>query len=174
MIQPERMRIAKSPNFERPHRRHVTTQCGSTRGAKAQDVEIVESTQPAASHLLIAEDDREMRRFLVECFREEGYRVTEEENGEALRRRILASGRSPGTSAPDILVSDIRLPGLTGLELLEQLRESDWSLPVILITAFGDESVHREGERLGAAMVLDKPFDTEELLNAVRTLAPVR
>jgi DNA-binding response OmpR family regulator len=172
MIHPERIRIVGSSELQRPGRRDVTTQYGSVRGAKAQDVGIDEPTQPAAAHLLIAEDDREMRRFLVECFREEGYRVTEAENGEELRRRISASGRCPETSAPDILVSDIRLPGLTGLELLADLRKSDWSLPVILITAFGDESVHREGKRLGAAMVLDKPFDAEDLVNAVKTLVP--
>jgi DNA-binding response OmpR family regulator len=130
--------------------------------------------EQAPAHLLIAEDDREMRRFLVESFEEEGYRVTEAENGEELRRRISASSRSRGASGPDILVSDIRLPGLTGLELLADLRKTDWSLPVILITAFGDESVHREGKRLGAAMVLDKPFDAEDLVNAVRELVPAR
>jgi FixJ family two-component response regulator len=59
------------------------------------------------------------------------------------------------------------------LELLADLRKSDWLLPVILITAFGDESVHDEGTRLGAAMVLDKPFDLEDLVDAVKTLVPV-
>jgi DNA-binding response OmpR family regulator len=172
MIQPERKRITESSTPQRPGRRQITPQCGSARGAKAQDFGIHEPTPPAAAHLLIAEDDRDMRRLLVECFQEEGYRVTEAEDGEELRRRIAASGRSPETPAPDILVSDVRLPGLTGLELLADLRRSDWSLPVILITAFGDESVHREGKRLGAAMVLDKPFDAEDLLNAVKTLVP--
>jgi DNA-binding response OmpR family regulator len=121
---------------------------------------------------VIAEDDRDMRRFLVESFEEEGYRVTEAANGEELRRRLFGPVGLHGIAAPDILISDIRLPGFTGLELLAELRESDWSLPVILITAFGDESTHDEGRRLGAAMVLDKPFDVEDLVGAVRTLVP--
>jgi len=130
--------------------------------------------QPAVAHLLIAEDDEEMRQLLVESFEEEGYRVTEAEDGEELRRRLSGWCGFPRTSTPDILVSDICLPGFTGLELLADLRESDWSLPVILITAFGDETVHSEGKRLGAAMVLDKPFDVEDLVNAVKTLVPPR
>jgi len=64
------------------------------------------------------------------------------------------------------------LPGFTGLELLAELRKSDWAFPVVLITAFGDETLHLEGKRLGAAMVLDKPFDIEELVVAVRLLVP--
>jgi len=172
MIQRERIRIVEVPGHRPPSRRPVAAQCGSARGAKAQDIGVDEPTQPVAPHLLIAEDDRDMRRFLVECFQEEGYRVTEAEDGEELRRRISESGCAPGVSPPDILVSDIRLPGMTGLELLADLRKSDWSLPVILITAFGDEAVHREGKRLGAAMVLDKPFDAEDLVNAVRALVP--
>ena len=170
----EQMRIEDRAEGQGLRRGRVGTQCGSARGTKAQDAVIDAPTWPAAAHLVIAEDDRAMRQFLVESFEEEGYLVTEAGNGEELRRRISASGRAPGTPAPDILISDIRLPGLTGLELLAYLRESDWSLPVILITAFGDEAVHLEGKRLGVAMVLDKPFDTEILLNAVKTLVPAR
>ena len=172
MIQPQRIRIVNSASIQWPGRRQVTRQCGSTRGTRSHDVGVEEPIQPAAAHLLIAEDEQEMRRFLVESFRDEGYRVTEAENGEELRQLLSEAGRSPGASGPDILVSDIRLPGFTGLELLADLRKSDWVLPVILITAFGDESVHHEGTRLGAAMVLDKPFDVEVLVDAVKSLVP--
>jgi DNA-binding response OmpR family regulator len=172
MIHSQRIRIVSSSNARLPDRPHVAGQSGSARGTKAWDAGFEEPTKPAAAHLLIAEDDPDMRRFLVECFRDEGYRVTEAEDGGELRRRLHEATRSPGAGAPDILVSDIRLPGFTGLELLADLRKSDWLLPVILITAFGDESVHDEGARLGAAMVLDKPFDVEDLVDAVRTLVP--
>ena len=166
------LRLVERSNAERPGRRHVIAQSGSVRGARAQNLPLDEATQPSAAHLVIAEDDGDMRRFLVESFEEEGYRVTEAANGKELRERLFGPHGLDGASPPDLLVSDIRLPGLTGLELLADLRQSDWSLPVILITAFGDESVHREGKRLGAAMVLDKPFDVEDLVNAVKTLVP--
>ena len=172
MIQPEPVRIQHGPNRRRRSRHQITTQCGSVRSARAQRPQLDEATQPYAAHLVIAEDDRDMRRFLVESFEEEGYRVTEAATGGELRRRL--SGRVHGDAVPDILVSDIRLPGFSGLELLADLRRSDWSLPVILITAFGDEAVHREGDRLGAAMVLDKPFDVDDLVSAVKALVPAR
>jgi FixJ family two-component response regulator len=60
------------------------------------------------------------------------------------------------------------MPGLTGLEVLAGLRKRDQSTPVILITAFGDEQTHAEAKRLGATAVIDKPFDTADLLTAVR------
>jgi CheY-like chemotaxis protein len=174
MIQPQSSRTVESPSPQPPGRGHVTTQCGSARGAKAQHLRIEESIQPAAAHLLVAEDDPEMRRFLVESFQEAGYRVTEACNGRELRQRLSGVGHYAEASTPDILISDILLPEYTGLEVLADLRKSDWLLPVILITAFGDDSVHREGTRLGAAMVLDKPFDVDDLVGAVRTLVPAR
>jgi DNA-binding response OmpR family regulator len=55
---------------------------------------------------------------------------------------------------------------LTGLDVLTELRWDDWAIPVILITAFGDEDTHAEGERLGAAAVFNKPFDIDSLCKA--------
>jgi len=166
-------RNGESGNGDGAGRRHVRPlQAGTSRGTRAESLRRGAPVESAAAHILIAEDNRDMRQFLVESFEEEGYRVTEAETGEELRRRLTASGRAGGGSAPDLVVSDIRLPGLSGLELLAALRESDWSLPVILITAFGDEAVHQEGKRLGAALVLDKPFDVEELVEAVKAIVP--
>lgn len=69
----------------------------------------------------------------------------------------------------DLLICDVRIPGVTGLSLLEELRE--WrpthELPVILITAFGSPEVHARARKLGASTVLDKPFPISALLAAV-------
>jgi len=172
MVHAESTRKPGSPTIQRAVRPRLTKQTGSSRGAKAQSVRPEKLPPPSAVHLLLAEDDGDLRRLLVETFEEEGFRVTEAADGRELRRWISLSGRSPQFARPDVLVSDIRLPGFTGLELLAELREKDWSLPVILITAYGDDRVHREGERLGAALVLDKPFDADELVSAVRRLVP--
>ena len=64
------------------------------------------------------------------------------------------------------MITDINMPTLTGLDVLTELRWDDWSVPVILITAFGDEQTHGEGARLGAAMVFNKPFELDELRRA--------
>jgi DNA-binding response OmpR family regulator len=170
MTQAETARDQRSSNDPRRSRHQIIAQTGACRNARAKLVPPETVTQPCPTHVVIAEDDRDMRRFLVESFEEEGYRVTEAATGAELRRRL--SGRLHGDAVPEILISDIRLPGFTGLELLSELRRSDWSLPVILITAFGDEAVHLEGDRLGAAMVLDKPFDVDDLINAVKAIVP--
>jgi DNA-binding response OmpR family regulator len=123
--------------------------------------------------VVVAEDDVEMRRMLAEALQEEGYEVTEIKDGGALRRFIENAGKVPPYPAADLLISDIRMPGYTGLEVLQALRMFDWALPVILITAFGDEKTHEEALRLGAEKVYNKPFDLEQFVSEVRNRLPV-
>lgn len=152
----------------------ANAQHGTRRGAKTRSerFEGEPEAEPAGAHVLLAEDDDEMRHILRESLVEAGYRVTDVANGSDLRRHLIRPSGPRSASTPDVVVSDIRLPGFTGIEVLEELRRSDWSLPVILITAFGDEAIHQEAKRLGAALVLDKPFDVEDLIEAVLALAP--
>ena len=70
------------------------------------------------------------------------------------------------------IVSDICMPGLTGLDLLAALRCTRFEIPVILITAFGDEEVRAEARSLGATAVLDKPFNLDELPAALQKAMP--
>lgn len=122
--------------------------------------------------ILVAEDDLQMRRLLLWALRTEGYIVVEAADGIDLldtAEPLILSLCEPGSFPRfDLIVSDIRIPGFTGLELLSAIRACGWTIPVILITAFGDEATHAEAERLKASAVLDKPFDIEDLLNEVR------
>ena len=122
------------------------------------------SAAPRLTHVLLAEDDEELRRFLSEVLQKKGYRVTEAQSGDDLLDRLWERSRREGKF--DLIVSDVRMPGFTGLEVLDGLRdECDPSIgdtPVIFITAFGDSEVHAEADRLGA-IVFDKPFDVDEL-----------
>jgi DNA-binding response OmpR family regulator len=68
---------------------------------------------------------------------------------------------------PDLIVSDIRLPYFTGLEILESLQVATRRIPMILITGFPDRETHAQASRLGAECVLEKPFDLGELRAAV-------
>jgi len=114
--------------------------------------------------ILVAEDDAEMRAFLGQALQEEGHEVLGAANGAELLERLeslVACGREP-----DLVISDVRMPGISGLELLEALRET-WWLPVILITAFGDHSLHETASERGASRVLDKPFEIDYLLGTV-------
>jgi CheY-like chemotaxis protein len=125
--------------------------------------------------VLVAEDQREMRVLMCEVLRREGYEVVEAASGTELIDRLvqglLADGDARG---PDLIVTDVRMPGCSGLEVLARLRRNDWSTPVILITAFGDLATHAEAQRLGAACVLDKPFELDELVLAAISLAHPR
>lgn len=114
--------------------------------------------------VLVAEDDREMSAVLTESLAADGYEVLPVETGtEALAVLFYRVGSAP----PDAAVMDVRMPGLTGLQVLSALRRSGSDLPVIIITAFGEDAVHEEAAALGAARVFDKPFDIDELCGAL-------
>jgi len=115
-----------------------------------------------------------MRTLLAESLRSDGYRVEEAESGAALARAIAARLERRHLASLDLIVSDVRLPGLSGLEVIDALRSVDWSVPVIVMTAFGDEDVRAEALRLGAVAVLDKPFDVESLRSVVRRALATR
>src|SRR5262245_8534797 len=91
----------------------------------------------AKKRVLVAEDDAEMCRLLVEGLRAEGYDVIEAEDGTQLmdcidaHRRTVLRGRFFDL---DLIVSDIRMPGMNGLQVLSELRKFDRETPVVLIT----------------------------------------
>ncbi len=115
--------------------------------------------------LLLAEDDLEMRRLLATRLRRLGFEVVEVADGWQLLELAMA-GATDGSPSVGLVISDVRMPGLTGLEVLARLRRSAYPAPVILVTAFGDRATHAEATRLGAAAVLDKPFELDELCRA--------
>lgn len=118
--------------------------------------------------VLVAEDDDDMRRLVVQALCDEGFNVLAARSGsellEHIGNRMLAREGQP----LDLIVTDVRMGGVTGLEVLAGLREHDWSTPVILMTAFGDAELHAEAKRLGVVAVLDKPFDLDALRSLVR------
>lgn len=121
--------------------------------------------------ILLAEDDLAMRQLLVTALRWEGYRVVSAKNGFELLD-VLASALLR-REAFDLIVSDIRMPGPSGLEVLRGVRDASFRPPpVILITAFGSSDTHARAADLGAAAVLDKPFLLEELIRVVSRILP--
>jgi CheY-like chemotaxis protein len=63
----------------------------------------------------------------------------------------------------DVVISDVRMPGRSGLEALSQFRQTNGSTPFVVITAFGSEEVHAQARELGATFVFDKPFEMDGL-----------
>ena len=125
--------------------------------------------------ILLAEDDDEMRTLLAWRLGKDGYEVTQCGHGIDLINRIDPLGAWGESKQFDLVVSDIRMPGITGLEVLEDVRHCGTECPpVILITAFGDRETHEKANRLGVAAVFDKPFDFNDLLAKVHELVPPR
>ena len=123
------------------------------------------------SRVLVAEDDPEMRRLVVEALRKDGHDVTEAADGGRLLVRLAeVFDRDPFMAAVDVIVSDVRMPVCSGLELVERLFEARWRVPCILMTAFGDDDVRRRAGAIGA-LLLDKPLSLDELCGAVRRAA---
>ncbi len=120
--------------------------------------------------ILLAEDDTEMRRMLALQMRNAGFDVIECSDGQQLLERIWDFNPSDNQDDFDLIVSDIRMPGFTGLEVLEGITDTQWFTPMILITAFGDKRTHAEARRLGATAVFDKPFNVSDLLAKIREI----
>lgn len=128
------------------------------------------SRRAGTSHLVVAEDDDEMRALLTQSLRAEGYEVTECRDGMQLVGLLWDGTEGHMRRDFDLVVSDIRMPGVLGLSVLAGVQACGGGPPVIMITAFGDEATHAEALRLGAACILDKPFEVDELLVTVRTV----
>lgn len=129
---------------------------------------------PRRPRVAIAEDNVEMRRLIAATLRADGYEVVEAGDGAELISRLESLGgeQGPPRTAVELIVSDLRMPGLSGMDVLGAIRDGNWRTPFILITAFGDEETHREAHDLGARAVLDKPFDLERLRTLVHESVP--
>ena len=108
----------------------------------------------------IVDDDESVREALYGLLRSAGFAV----NAFASAEEFLSSGES---RTADCLVLDVRMPGMSGIELHRQLAADHSEIPVIFITAHGDEGMRAQALRRGAGAVLIKPFSDEALLNAI-------
>lgn len=119
-------------------------------------------------HALVADDDPAMRALLSELLRAEGLDVSEAADGRELFWGLERA--ASGGPALDLLLSDVRMPGYSGLSVLEALRDVDGP-PAILMTAFPDGDVRRRAAKLGVVL-LEKPFDLAALLRLVHQMVP--
>ena len=106
--------------------------------------------------ILIAEDEKDLRQLLYDQLSGEGYTVIEAENGKKALELY-------GSEKPDLAILDIMMPQMDGLSVLSKIRETS-DMPVILLTARGDEIDKVSGLRLGADDYLVKPWGMNELL----------
>ncbi|HHX05142.1 MAG TPA: sigma-54-dependent Fis family transcriptional regulator, partial [Pseudomonas sp.] len=117
--------------------------------------------------VLLLDDDIHLRTALSQTFDLAGLRVQAYDSAEGIVEAVPAQW-------PGVLVTDIRMPGMNGLALLEQLQNLDGQLPVILITGHADVPLAVQAMRIGAYDFLQKPFASELLLDSVRRALAVR
>ena len=121
-----------------------------------------------SARILLAEDDGEFRELLSCRLRGAGYDVTEVSDGQELLERLIEGHEHDGRHEPfDVVLSDINMPHFSALDVMVGARRCLTLTPVILMTAFGDLRTHEQASQLGAAAVLDKPFQLEELSAAL-------
>lgn len=113
------------------------------------------------SRIFIVDDDAAVRDSLALLLRLHGFETTGFANAEALLAEVAPSWSG-------VVLVDLRMPGMSGLELQGELRARGIELPVIIITAHGETSAARTSFRSGAVDFLEKPIDREQLLSAVR------
>lgn len=123
--------------------------------------------------ILLAEDDPAIREALGALLRLDGHDVEHAESGaellEALSTWILSEAES---SPVDLIITDVRMPGVCGLHLVEGLRANGWRKPLVVMSAFGDPETRERVKRLGNAEFLPKPFDLNDLQAAIDRLIP--
>jgi len=115
-----------------------------------------EASRERTARVLVADDERSIRELLAIVLKREGYEVIVAENGQAALD-VLAKG------AVDLVISDIKMPDMSGVEVLRAAKAADASLPAIMMTAFASTETAVEAMRLGACDYLIKPFDVDEL-----------
>jgi two-component system response regulator FixJ len=109
----------------------------------------------------VIDDDAAMRDSLAFLLDVNGFAPTAFESSDAFLSRKIPE-------APACIVSDIRMPGMDGIELVRRLKSDGVACPVILITGHGDVALAVEAMKAGAADFIEKPFDDAVLLNAIR------
>jgi two-component system response regulator HydG len=126
-------------------------------GANSARVDMNEKAGKSKARIVVADDEASARSGLATLLRDEGYEVFVAEDGH----RALTVVQE---TAPDVLVTDLRMPGLDGIELLRKAREIEPDLVVILVTAFADVETAVRAMQEGAEHYLTKPLQIDELV----------
>lgn len=110
--------------------------------------------------ILIVDDQNGIRVLLVEVFSVEGYQTFQASNGKAALEIVRREN-------PDLVLLDMKIPGMDGLDILKHIKAINPRVKVIMMTAYGELDMIKEATDLGALMHFTKPFDIDELRIAV-------
>ncbi len=112
------------------------------------------------AHILLVDDDHHFRRTLCIQLELEGYHITEVENGDVALSYLERQFKFYG-NMPDLVITDVKMPGMSGIQLFRKIEEIYPFLPVIVISAF------ELNEELKSCPMIKKPFKIENMLSVV-------
>ncbi|MFC7682176.1 response regulator [Paenibacillus sp. GCM10028914] len=110
--------------------------------------------------VLIVDDQNGIRILLMEVFSSEGYETYQAANGKIALDIVKKN-------EPDLVLLDMKIPGMDGLEILKHIKQMNPNIKVIMMTAYGELDMIKEATDLGALMHFTKPFDIDEMRLAV-------
>jgi two-component system response regulator (stage 0 sporulation protein F) len=120
-----------------------------------------------AEKILIVDDQYGIRILLTEVLQKEGYTTFQAANG-------FQAIDITKEQAPDLVLLDMKIPGMDGIEILKRLKQHDKTIKVIIMTAYGELDMIQEAKDLGALTHFAKPFDIDEIRKVVREYIPVK
>ena len=119
-------------------------------------------------HILVVDDEQNMLLAIQFILEVANYKVTTAQNGQEALNRVLEAKNSGNEI--ELLILDIQMPCLTGIELIDELNRLDINIPILVITGYGNNKLSIELMRKGCSEYLDKPFDDEELIRRIAML----
>lgn len=114
--------------------------------------------------ILIAEDEKHTRLALHLVLRQAGFSVILAANGRDAYEKIR---QHPGSRPIRLIITDFKMPELDGLGLIDKLQDAGISIPIMVITGYGDKELLRQLHKRGCASYIAKPFDPTEVLNRI-------
>ncbi|MEN9203944.1 MAG: SpoIIE family protein phosphatase [Thermostichus sp. DG02_1_bins_55] len=134
-----------------------------------------QQTDTPVDRVLVVDDDEDINRLLCRWLEASGFQVQGVLSGEVALAYLQACTPADDRSfLPDLVFLDVLMPGISGLQVLQHIRQQQWDMAVIMTTAFGSEQVAIEALRQGADDYLRKPFDPQEFQTVLqRTIARV-
>lgn len=118
-----------------------------------------DSTSPGVGRVLVVDDDEGLARFIVEVLTDAGHHAEAVSSAALARRRVEATGY-------DVVVTDLRMPGESGLDVVRDLKAHDPTMKVLVLTGYGSIATAVEAVRQGAVDYLTKPADVDQVLAA--------
>lgn len=112
--------------------------------------------------VLVVDDQNGIRVLLMEVFGNEGYDMFQAANGKIALEIVKQQ-------SPDLMLLDMKIPGMDGLDILKHVKQIDPGVKVIMMTAYGELDLIKEATDYGALMHFTKPFDIDELRDAVNS-----